>query len=412
MRSGAGAGSRPGSPPGEGAAPRRGVGGARAWRERDGLAHLPRRRRRLPRGRRRALPRGRPPLPRRRRGPCRSALPACSRRAAGVGPALEPPARCPRGSRVPGGALASARRAVDAAPGPVTFGALGRAHLARGEWDEALRALRSAATAGGGPAAIKDGAQVLLLAHRLEEAEAEGQRLLAGDVPPYWRLGGYALVIQVRAMQGKRRDLLRLLEGIPAAERAANPVGYHRLALEALARTGAGRDRLRLEARGWGSALAAFPLAYAGDLARSAELARGLPPGPDRELHEGLVAWRRDDRVRAVARLEAAARGSSMTMSRRLASSFLGEVLSELGRDEETVRAMRELRAPTLQFPQYAFVYPRSLLFTARSLERLGRRHEALQEAEALLRLWRSADPDLPELREARALRARLAGAR
>jgi cytochrome c-type biogenesis protein CcmH/NrfG len=56
--------------------------------------------------------------------------------------------------------------------------------------------------------------------------------------------------------------------------------------------------------------------------------------------------------------------------------------------------------------------YPRSLLMLAGSLERLGRHDEAARTIERLLALWRRADPDLPLLAEAKALRKRLAAAR
>ncbi len=82
----------------------------------------------------------------------------------------------------------------------------------------------------------------------------------------------------------------------------------------------------------------------------------------------------------------------------------LGAVLGELGRDREALEALGRL-------PLYlddAFGMPRALLLSARSLERLGRRDEALRDVDELLALWKHADADLPELAEARALRGRL----
>ncbi len=55
-----------------------------------------------------------------------------------------------------------------------------------------------------------------------------------------------------------------------------------------------------------------------------------------------------------------------------------------------------------------SWTYPRSLYLLARCHEELGQRKEARAAIEKLLAMWKDADPDLPLLGEARALRARL----
>ena len=87
---------------------------------------------------------------------------------------------------------------------------------------------------------------------------------------------------------------------------------------------------------------------------------------------------------------------------------FLATVHGEQGRDREALQATRRFLQATIMEIPHAFSIPRARLLSARSLERLGERDEALREVDRLLALWKSADADLPELAEARALRARL----
>jgi hypothetical protein len=69
-------------------------------------------------------------------------------------------------------------------------------------------------------------------------------------------------------------------------------------------------------------------------------------------------------------------------------------------------------RYDQIQDPLPSFwAYPQGLYLEAEALERLGDRDEARRVLGKLLRLWRRADPDLPLLRRARNLEARLADA-
>ncbi len=299
--------------------------------------------------------------------------------------------------------LAPLRRAVASAPNAATYAALGSAYRALGETEEAMRALRAAMAAGGGPNTVQALGDLLLRASRIDEAEAEGRRLIEPGVLPRLQLAGYHLLIEARAFQGRYRDALRLLDEIPAAVRATSPGRAQVVAVAVLAVSGADPGRLWLEARGVGNQLAAFYLAYAGDLAHASELARGLS-GPDRDLYEGLAAWRRGQPETAVGRLRSATRHGANV--RNLGLIILAEVLSETGRDDEALDVLRASRTdPTLT---QTLLYPRTLLIAARSLERLGRRDEARARVDELLALWKDADSDRPELAEAQALRARL----
>jgi tetratricopeptide (TPR) repeat protein len=305
--------------------------------------------------------------------------------------------------------VATARRAVAAAPTPETYRELGRALLPE-EPDQAISALRSAVLAGGGPLAIGQLSDGLLIAGRLDDAEAEARGLLAPEVPARWQLEGYHQLLKVRALQGRRREVLRLLDQIPAPIRAVDLARAHEMATWTLAFSGGDPGRLWLEARSWGSTTAAIPLAYAGDLPHAAELARGLSASAPirRNIVECLQLWRRGDLAGAARRLE------EITASRqpdwKLPWFFLAAVRAELRRDRDALDAARRFQRTVMMELPHAFSLPRARLIAARSLERLGERDDALREVDRLLALWKDADPDLPELAEARALRARLQG--
>ncbi len=123
-------------------------------------------------------------------------------------------------------------------------------------------------------------------------------------------------------------------------------------------------------------------------------------------LYRHVRAWKEGDP-------DGAARGLA-TMAGPEAAYRLGVVLAELRRDEEAVEAFRRFRRDPAYNMEGANVvaYPRSLYLEAVSLDRLGRRDEARAVMDRLLPLWARADPDLPYVREARELGARLAAER
>jgi tetratricopeptide (TPR) repeat protein len=149
-------------------------------------------------------------------------------------------------------------------------------------------------------------------------------------------------------------------------------------------------------------------VAYGGDLSLAAELARELD-GPWRAVHDGVAAWRtgRPDEALALLRKAAAPRQGP----RLLAEFFEGELLLESGRSREAVEVLRRFlgRADWPYWPLWrSWAQPRARLLLARSLTALGRTAEARAELDALLAGWAEADPNLPDLVAARALRSRL----
>ncbi len=127
-----------------------------------------------------------------------------------------------------------------------------------------------------------------------------------------------------------------------------------------------------------------------------------------------MVLWQRGQRSEALARLREIAARSPFDADFALAPAYpYGDLASRSGADEQAVEALRDFRSVFLPIMIWrSWAYPRSLVLSAASLERLGRRAEALRQVDRLLADWRDADPGLPLLEEARARGARLAPAR
>jgi predicted Zn-dependent protease len=209
----------------------------------------------------------------------------------------------------------------------------------------------------------------------------------------------------VQAYQGKRREALRTLDAIPGA---AGSGVFHSARIQYA--MGGGRldvtpsVRVMREGR---SRLLAAQLAYLGDLEPSAEVGRTLVPGsPYDRLYRAVVDWRRGDAPGAADRISELMRQSPWV---RHGAWFHAEALFEAGRYAEAVTALERFQSVYEGAAMYrSWAYPKSLYLLARSYEELGRREEARAAIGKLLALWKDADPDLPLLADARALRARL----
>ncbi|HSN92491.1 MAG TPA: tetratricopeptide repeat protein, partial [Anaeromyxobacteraceae bacterium] len=286
---------------------------------------------------------------------------------------------------------------------------LARAHLFRGDFEEAVSATERAVELGGGWKAQALRAEALSLVGRYAEAEAVARRLAALEGPPEARQSGAMNLALVLTSQGRRREARAELDRMRAEGEGMVKGSGHRAAWLLGEGRGAAAE-IEREAEnlsGPQGARKAASLAAALALLGEVERARALARRTGAEKDEGLVAvlrWREGDREGAVAALRALeARGSAG------ASYLLGELLAEARRDREAVEAFRSFQGRHLDPWLRAWAGPRSLLLAATSLERLGDRAGARAEVDRLLALWRRADADQPGLAEARALRARLA---
>jgi tetratricopeptide (TPR) repeat protein len=303
----------------------------------------------------------------------------------------------------PDEALLRARRFVEDSPGRASFAQLSVVHRVRGELVESLAAARRALAFGGDPP--NQGREGLFWSFVEADAVAELEEA--------WRKAGKRSW-QVLALQGRRREALEVLDGLapPPSAPALTRAQFHNARGDYLWGDG-NPDLVWREAAeeillGSSFGLCAAPtLISLGDLERGERLMSLFVSMDGRMLCARLA---RHFRQWKVGEIEPAIRGlSGMWMP--LATFFLGEVLAGAGRHEEAIRSFRAFR----RWPEWdnnpqqiGHAYPLSLYREALSLEHLGRRGEALAKVNRLLGLWNRADPDLPALLGARALRSRL----
>jgi tetratricopeptide (TPR) repeat protein len=299
-----------------------------------------------------------------------------------------------------------------------TLHALSAAHGWLGEFPAAAGAARREAEVGGGLAAQEDLLFAGIVAGDYRRVEAEIHSL-ATPGSPAPAIGYYALAA-LDAYQGRRRQGLERFDALvrDLGEEAADAL-FHSFRAHYLAGDGKSGPvweevRALLATDPNAAAAHAVSLAYLGDLEHAAELAVHLRPGsPRAQAYQAVMLWQRGDLGEALRRLREIAERSSFDADFGIAPAYLhGELAARAGADAEAVEALLDFQSlflPTMMWRSWA--YPQSQVLAAASLERLGRRADAIEQVERFLAQWQGADPRLPLLKEARALRARLAAA-
>ena len=84
---------------------------------------------------------------------------------------------------------------------------------------------------------------------------------------------------------------------------------------------------------------------------------------------------------------------------RETVADFLDRARGDLA---GAIAEYRNLLTPSVESKWVSVLEPRYILELARLLEKTGDKRSALTEYQRFLELWKSADPDLPELNEAR----------
>jgi tetratricopeptide (TPR) repeat protein len=133
-------------------------------------------------------------------------------------------------------------------------------------------------------------------------------------------------------------------------------------------------------------------------------------PAYVRTLFEGIVAWKKGDLDTAAERLRGAPEIPYVD-PRFTALAVLGEIELARGRNEAAIAALEQARG--IGFTPFvsstSTFRPAILYHLALAYERTGDKVRARERVDELLRLWQRADPDLPRLAEAKAMKKRLA---
>ncbi|WP_158305924.1 serine/threonine-protein kinase [Anaeromyxobacter sp. Fw109-5] len=315
-------------------------------------------------------------------------------------------------------AMEVARRAASVNPIAENVGTLALLQ-AREHRTEAVETARQALRAEREPGeAALVSACALGLAGHVEEAEETFRRVEARGATEEARARARQRVPVALAEQGRVADALRGWRepprswpgGIALARARVRAVGRPRLdAKEALPYVAAASDHL----------LYAGELAFHGDERAARRAAAALEEGSAPETYHRAIALanagRHEQAIPLLRSLVASADYALVPALWQL-HYLLGESLLEDGRPAEALEALRRIEWSAMKSdcPSWDQVanYPRAQLVRARAYEALGRCDDAAAELDRLLARWRRADPDLPLVVEARAMRARLAGAR
>ncbi len=341
--------------------------------------------------------------------------------------------------------LALARRWAERARDATSYRALGRALLALDRRDEAIDAYAKATASDGRFAYPLALAQYMAFNGRAHEAEADVRRALAAlpeagpsDADPQANplVSKEVTVTRERASltrtlfdllvwQGRIREARALVqglekEGIPVREAASGLLGlsFASCSPEDYRAARAAVDRAGAEALPGFLLDLALARAFAGDPAGAEAMAPAIFSSPlaseypayVRPLFEGVVAWKRGDLDGAAAKLSIAP-AIPYEEPRFRALSVLGEVELARGRNDAAIAALEQARAIPFSVSDgaAAVLRPVGLFQLAVAYERSGDRARARERVDELLRLWQRADPDLPNLAEARAMKKRLA---
>jgi tetratricopeptide (TPR) repeat protein len=312
--------------------------------------------------------------------------------------------------------LALIRRYLAVAPpSPKASLALAIERGLSGRLDEAAEATRRVLEQDQSPYFIESAIGSLFFLGLLDEAEQRLRKLeVEAALPASRAAASFGLVIALD-LQGRRREALALVE--KSGRRPQQRAGflYHFLMDDPDPRpcVEAGREFVRLsEANGeppaWRSWVA-FGMAYLGQLEEAARIAAHLKPEDGLELYRAIATWRGGDLAGALSRLRALDRDMD-TPKRIVVSWYHARVAFEAGQWAEAIAAGEEAE-PKVWGTWRSWGVPLLLLERAQAWERLGQREKAIAAVDRLLGWWKKADPDLPRLAQARAIKARLVAA-
>jgi tetratricopeptide (TPR) repeat protein len=303
-----------------------------------------------------------------------------------------------------------ARARAEKAPSAMAFGALAMALVGSGRPIEAVAAARRAAALDDTPFPRFNLAEALDVADQLEEAEAILRDLAARREPFGARVDGSFRLVGAVAAQGRMQEAFDLARAIPHGPDGETDMNDWAGVLLLMCRgpSAQGRRFAAAVARSDHPTMKQFAplqLLLQGDEVGAAAAAARLGPGTGRVQYDATLAWQRGDRERALAMLKEEAR--SVGRFRAGLEWQIAWYASELGRDADVIAATDALaRMPS--GPWRGLGYAQSLHRAAISHERRGEADKAVEKLDRLLARWRRADPDLPLLAEAKAMRARL----
>jgi tetratricopeptide (TPR) repeat protein len=333
--------------------------------------------------------------------------------------------------------LEASRKWIEASQAPDAYRSAGRALLSFDRREETELAFRRAFEIDGRLWPSPAIGYWLMYQGRPHDAEAlarEGLKAIdarPSPVPdphgePYAEEGLYVrLLVSALGEQGRLRDAQAVVDGLLEADAPETEVAKIRFGFATGARSlpqvrqaVADAERLGLLKSAKALVSASVSLLVVGQPAAAATLLERARAAPDwaevepsqLQLQEALSAWRAGRLDEAEAGLRAFAEGAGVGRQ-YTGQNVLGEFLIGRGKDAEAVAALEKARGMRWSGAAEGRPWfdPSSLFLLAGAYERLGEKQKARERVDELLKLWQRADPDLPRLAEARAMKKRLA---
>jgi len=303
----------------------------------------------------------------------------------------------------------AARRAAQWAeqrPVGESYRTLSRAHLVAGQFAQAVGAARRALQLDPGIVSRRSLAEALVFDGDAEEAEALLRPFFTPTARIEDRRSATEVMIQALEHQGRRREALRIVDATPTDAADHHWTRYlllmgdsdPRLALREA------REVMRL-----GPAMVQWlapGVLLLGDEELAAEAARHIKFEGLSSLYDGLLAWRHGNAQGALEILRPL-RPRRSDWFRVYLDYWVARVAFDARHDAEGIASVEQFEHRPAGLWR-AWRRAELLLWKAQAHERLGEPEEAMATVDRLLAGWKHADPDLPRLAEAKALRARL----
>ncbi len=306
---------------------------------------------------------------------------------------------------------AMARRWTERTPSAPGFRALAEAYGAAGRVDDTIAAARRALEIDGTGYSRAALAEALVLGERYADAEALVRPYAVAGASRLDRGMHVPAYSAALAYQGRRKEALAAIEQFPEVFEGKHG-GRAGMRLD-LILGDPPTPQLVAEARAFArggdkqmTKSVAIALAWLGDLDGAAEAAERLSPEL-RPHYEAAVAWRRGDLARALSLARELAQRAAPLGERAPALWLLAHIAFDSRKDDEVVKAADALRT-AVGGGWRTWGLPDAELLAARALDRRGDRAGARARVDHVLAVWAHADPDLPMLARARALRAQL----
>jgi eukaryotic-like serine/threonine-protein kinase len=316
-------------------------------------------------------------------------------------------------------ALARAERAAKVRPTPEAQSMVARALAANDRWDDAVEAARNALRVSGGDHSESSYAlaEVLASAGRLAEAEAELRRWLRPEFPAGVRRQAIERITVVLAEQGRVREAREIFATVAGAGAGQQYDAWDASHMAHLALAGGGMAAALAALGSWDAPSPgvdvdadrlAWLFTWVGNPAEGRARAAHLPPGSVHERrHAGALALVEGRHEEAIAILGDLARREPAVEPVFL----LGLALRGAGRHAEALQAFDTVRGTHLIYTpsSQASMHPWAAVLAAEEMAQLGRAREARAILDALATTQKQADPGMPLVASATALRERTA---